>query len=62
MFIRILDGSGRDSGMLVKLSNVMETLSHVWQFKVDFSWPKNRKKIKDQSRLRVLAQDSRPSS
>lgn len=62
MFSRTLDGSGRDKGILVKLSNVMETLSHVWQLSVDFSWPKKRKKIKDQSLLKEFDHDSKPRS
>lgn len=62
ILIRILLGSGRLRGMLVKLSKVTDTLSHVWQFNVLFNYPKNMKKTNDQSRRRALDQDSRAIS
>ena len=41
--MRILEGSGSESGMLVKVSKVIDTLSQVWQLRVDLSYPKKRK-------------------
>lgn len=62
MLSKIFDGSGRETGMLVKLSKVIDTLLHVWQLRVDLSCPVNIKKMKDQSRRRAFDQFSRPSS
>jgi hypothetical protein len=38
-FIIILDGSGSDSGMLVNRSNVVDTLLHYLQLRVDLNYP-----------------------
>jgi hypothetical protein len=62
MVIRIFEGSGKESGIEVKLSKVVEDLLQVWQFKVDLSCPKKRKRMNDQSLLKVLDQFSRARS
>ena len=58
----IFCGSGKDSGILVKMSNVVETLLQPLQLRVDFSCPENIKNMNDHSLLRVLDHCSSPSS
>lgn len=39
IFIRILEGSGKERGMDVKLSKVIDSFPQVWHFNEDFSCP-----------------------
>lgn len=60
--IKIFCGSGKDNGMFVNISKVVDTLLHPLQLRVDFSYPEKRKKIKDHSLLKQLDHCSKPSS
>ena len=62
ILIRILEGSGKERGMDVKLSKVIDSFPQVWHFNEDLSCPWNRKKMKDQSLLSMFDQTCNPSS
>lgn len=62
ILIRILEGSGKERGMDVKLSKVIDSFPQVWHFNEDLSCPWNRKKMKDQSLLSMFDQTCKPIS